>query len=888
MKFRLGYSAFIASILLLQSCGGGSMVSGGTKDKDPLTPIAEPVTEEELPRPSETAAVITTDSHDLLAPTTKQKFILRGANLRYGDNPNKNFDGISAIQSVGSNVVRLQVYETTTDRELESALAKILEQKMIAIISLAEKEPKGAISCTEDDTHLMADVKELWLKKWVPVLAQDRFQGNVMINIADGWGVMDVFNLESTGYDTYIDTYKALIRKFRDAGFKWPLVIDAPNCGQDYFAFLNGRSQVLLTADKEKNLVFSVQADGPLWNSQDKIISAATALGNLNVPYIMSSFAGSETGEKPINQSDIMMKGLGDAAVSLNLPWATDADTAAYSMSLAQPVDLRGASVGAKVYIDKAYLEKVIVPIKNYYVPTGKMTIALYLTDTNGNRLRAGVSDVKSLNGDAWNSIKYTVKEVDPANLLEGSTNFDLKSVAKVGFQVMANGKPATVKAEIKFDDLTLFPGVPPMYDAGFDVDNEGWGKSWGGIEVGHSDGVMTLMPAGDTFGINVQTSKAPKVNPAKTLDVNVKMYIPAEYAGDLNAMGMEVFGQFGSGWETFISLPTSAGQFKTGQWIDVKTRVDFASQGKDISVFQAFGLKFTGITGGKSEPIKIDAITIQDPDAKATTTVTATQYAIKFNSTVEGFSDNGWDGSKGTLTAENGELVLTPDWTGGHNLAIGRDMAGVQEIDLSGPFRIKAKIFIPDTYASVADSSYFQFYMQDGSWGWIGIWVGNLNQFVLGQWNDIDVAVSFPEGANRSARPNRFGFQIGGDNLSTAKPAGAIKLDDIQFIGNKEVENSQPLANITFESAAQQDAFKFDFAGGSFTEAGLSDAKKVGFKVYPFSWMAATWIGSPGASLDLSTDVKTVDLTPRGEEVVNGPYGIKASMEYFYGAAPQ
>lgn len=879
MKLKLSYAAIVTSMLLLQACGGGSMISGGEKDKDPLNPAAEVVTPPEVPHPSESAAVMTTDAHFIYGATNKTApVLLRGVNLLYGAAPDKRFDGIQAIKDVGSSVVRLQVTKSTTDLQLEAALAKVVALGMTAVVTLTEP----TIRCTESNADLMKAVDEQWLVKWMPTLAQDRFQGSIMLNIADGWGPNGIFNLESTGYSEYIDTYKALIRKFRSIGFKVPLVIDAPNCGQDYFAFLNGRADELMAADKQKNLVLGVQADGGSWNSSDKIIAATTYLDNAKVPYIMTSFAGSDTGDKPIDQLDLMKKAAGDGALVLNLPWTTDKDSVAYAAPLGKVLDLRGASVGVNVYAAKTYLEKIIVGVAKQYVPTGKMSVALYLKDSDGNSLRAGIIDAKSLNGDAWNAIKFIVKDVDPSNLLNGSKAFNLKSVVQVGFQVLANGKAADVKANIKFDNLAIYPGVPPMYEANFTSSNDEWDKGWGNVEVGNAGGALTIKPTGSgDFGFGLQGWKAPsmsRINLNKTVDVTLRMFVPADYAAD--NFSMKVFGQFGSGWETWLDESVQTAQIKYGEWSDVKVTLKFNEKGKDISVFQAIGIQMAGFTGAKSSPIKIDSVTFQDPAAKATVTVTATQYTIKFNTGVEGFADNGWDGSKGTLTQSNGELVLTPNWAGGHNLAIGKnDFNSIQEIDFSGPFKVKAKLFIPATYASVAAKSYFQFYFQDGSWNWIGVWVGNLDQFKLGEWNDVEVNVDLSK-ANRTARPNTFGFQIGGDDLSTAQPAGNIKLDNIEFIGNKEVETSEPLVAMDFESKAQVDAFKFDFAGGSFTESSVALAKMWGNKIMPFSWIAATWFGSATGyeALDLSTSIKTVALTPRGEHVVNGAYGIKAT----------
>jgi hypothetical protein len=43
-----------------------------------------------------------------------------------------------------------------------------------------------------------------------------------------------------------------------------------------------------------------------------------------------------------------------------------------------------------------------------------------------------------------------------------------------------------------------------------------------------------------------------------------------------------------------------------------------------------------------------------------------------------------------------------------------------------------------------------------------------------------------------------------------------------------------------------------------------------------PFGWIANSWIGNGG--YDMSLSESALDLTPRGEDIVNGEYGIEAT----------
>jgi hypothetical protein len=145
------------------------------------------------------------------------------------------------------------------------------------------------------------------------------------------------------------------------------------------------------------------------------------------------------------------------------------------------------------------------------------------------------------------------------------------------------------------------------------------------------------------------------------------------------------------------------------------------------------------------------------------------------------------------------------------------------------------------------------------------------MSELKAGEWNELErTSDEFPAGFVRTGGLNNFVIQFGG----TVK--GTIKVDDVQIWGNVEVEDAKPILAIGFDTQTETDNVKFDNAEGGLTESALSaaTAKFWGYATLPFSWIANTWKGSDG--LDLSNSESAVDLTPRGEEIVNGDHGIK------------
>src|SRR5690625_6310836 len=137
MKQQMSYLALAASALLLQACGG-SMLS--TSDAEDHKLIPEPVEgDPNRPRPSENALVISADGRTLL-DATGEPLMLRGINLDFGADPMERLDSIAPIREVGSNVVRLMLRPETTAQELETALLEVVDNDLVAVVSLWSEE----------------------------------------------------------------------------------------------------------------------------------------------------------------------------------------------------------------------------------------------------------------------------------------------------------------------------------------------------------------------------------------------------------------------------------------------------------------------------------------------------------------------------------------------------------------------------------------------------------------------------------------------------------------------------------------------------------------------------------------------------------------------------
>ncbi|MGL6160808.1 hypothetical protein [Microbulbifer sp.] len=874
MKIKLLPWVAIAGALTLTGCGGSDGLLGEDKDVDMMEPETGVEDPADRPRPPENEPTMTTGEEFLLDVADNPVF-LRGVALAYYQDTAQMIQAIEPIAATGANAVRLMITSDVTADQLDGALSTIASNNMVAVVSLTDDG--SALHCQEDPNAIIDAVNTLWLDKWIPVLAQDRYQGRMIINIADGWGPMGVFNASSLGYQEYVDTYKALIRRFREAGFKLPLMIDGANCGQDFNAFLVGRGGELLAADSEQNLIFAADGDGQRWDSADKIISANTLLAQEGVPFVMNAFAGSETGDFPVNQSDFMAQSVGDTALTVDASWASSEDGVGYLNAFGETLDLTGGATSLDVFIDRRYLEFMrVAPGSSNYAPNGTTGIAIYLMDADGNRLRLGMSLAKELRENTWNKMRFDVPaEIDPANLMNGATEFDQTAVTHVGVEILANGKADAAEGEIKFDNLNVFPGVPPMFTSEFntDDDSEQWmvdgADSWvadGSLQALPTDGQVNYQMAawnGDAIG---------QIDFSKTLNVTARIFLPEEYATDHAGMWMNAFGQFGEGW-SWNSVSVGAAQLVPGEWAELKYTMNFnetVEPPSDIYIAQAFGLQVGGITTPKSEPILIDSFVIEDPSARPTKIVTDTQYKATFSSGLNGFQNAGWDGDQVELANVDGELVATVP--AGDSGAVNKaDVNSVPEINFGGNLTVKARLFLPETFAG--SDFWIQFFFQSGSWQHFSVGAVDMEAIDYGEWNEVEFEITdedYPEDFARTLSPQMFGFQYG-DTV-----AGEFKLDDIEIIGDKVVDDLQPIYEQGFDTAASVEGLEVDFTLGALDAGSMVAAKSLGWHVVPFGWTATTWYDA--SALTITEDVLGELLTERGEEVVNGPHGITAT----------
>lgn len=853
MKTKLRVLALLTSAMVLHGCGGGDMLGSSDAEDYKMTPdvVTEDLTR---PRPSENAPVITTKGNSIYWADGRET-IFRGINLQYSDAPLAMIDGFTGIAETGANVVRIQLSKTTTEGELEAALNAAAARGLAAILTLNDAELK----CRDDEVAFNNAVKELWLNEWLPVIAQDRYQDKIMINMASGWGPKEVFNGYSFGYRTYIDTYKTAIRQFRKAGLKFPLVVDAPGCGEDYHAFESDRAKELMAADDQKNLIFSVHAYGATWNNRTKIDNGIAQITSQNVPVVMSEFGGAGLGDSPVKVHHILERGAGDYALAIDTQWKSPDDKVGIMVPFSQPVDVTNSEVAFDIHIDESF------------AAYPQMGMQLYLRDINGEYANLSWHTVESFDLGMWNSRKYHIK--NQGSFGWASPNFDITQVARIGVELVASGKPADVGGTIKLDNLRVLESsaAVEMLAMTFDNDVMGWTGSTG--SVAYEAGALKATP--NTGGeIIAEVTGLKGVNYSKPVRVSAKVLVPKAYEGSW------IYFKFVTNEGAWVESSSLGGDaFTYGEWTEISVGATFPSSATSLG-FQMGNIgKTDTVFATPDQPVLFDDIVIATVEESAYEL--GVQYSGTFDADADGWAYSSWGGAA-NLEVSNGVLNITPKAAGTARIDVQKtNLGSVDKLNLNDPFTLKTRVFLPASLESAEFN--LQFYMQDAGWAnhfeainLIG------DELVYGDWNNFEIEVEFPEGFDRNGTPQHLGFSfmLEGGALPMNE---AIQIDEVIFEGLIAVEKEEEArALVDFHYLEQGEAVAVDIAEGGVVAGDYAGKLSVIERSAPFSWLAWSWFGNDAehAAWDMTKSVNSVlDLTDRGLDIVLGKGGILETM---------
>jgi hypothetical protein len=870
MNTKMTLLASVIGASLLTACGGGGdMLSRSDSETHKLIP--EVVVEDPTAaRPSENAPVLRTKETKIMWTDGVHYVLPVGVELDYGADSTARFSAVSEIAKVAAGAIRLVLTPETPPANLEAALNRAFTEGMF--VNLTLNDP--ALYCKDSGEDLLRLTKETWFGKFRSIIAQDKYQSMMMISIARGWGPKEVFDPTSSGYREYMDYTKTLIRDFRKAGFKLPLVIEAPGCGEDFNAFDANRVRELLAADAEKNLIFGLAAKGKTYNTPAKISNAVNVIRSQRAPVIITEVGGSDVVEKGAKAEQVLSSAFVDIALSANPQWQGPGDKVAYLFPFPTTQNLKNTQLSFDISFDDAYLANGAA---------GAMGYQLYLRDINDNYANIQWNEVKNASSGR-NSFTYKIGGSMPTTGWV-SDGFDMTQVAAVGVELVTQDKPASVAGPIKFDNFKVIEGTGPavVYASDFSAGVDGWKNSqWEGktATIDTADGettkALSLIPQNDQFEI---TRTGLVVDLTQPFTLTARIYIPAS----ITNFGLGIFAAnstnwAGGGWAgTWNLIP--------GQWNDYSYTPNEADQAAfAASGGNGLGLQFSQFAANQ---IKGDAILIENlqvvsaAGGGATETEFGVQYRSDFSSSADGWGNTAWPDDNGVssspvLTPENGELVAASSKDGIERISLQKNnLTSLDSLNLGEGFKVTVNVFIPESLRNTEFN--FQMFFQDANWGHHNSPIDMTgDELKYGEWNAISVVPEFPEGFDMSGLPKFVGI-----DMFARKGAGGFKTTDEVIIGSILFEGQVPvepeevvLGAVDFNRSQN---VMVDFVDGAITEA---QAQVVAPEVVsdPIGWFASTWFAasSENAAYDLVSDFSNATtLTERGELIVNTPGGL-------------
>lgn len=895
--------SLLFSVLVAAGCGLDS-----ARDTNHVTANAASTQVITGPKPPSTAPVLKA-SNGKVWSIAGDEALLRGATVvNTNDEPATVTAAIAALASTGANAVNIEVNKNTSAQQLTTALDAAVANNLVAVVGYSMAD--AVSECTDSRSQLNHAVTNRWLGDWLPVLASAQYQSHLMINIAKGWGPENIFSASrSLSYRPYIDTYKTMILRFRDAGFKVPLIIDAPGCGRDFEAFLGGRDQELLAIDAEQNLILGVRAFGNAWSSQSRMLESFGALQRSNAPLLVTAFGDENAGDDAIDHNGLMAMAAGNRALPIAPSWVSDDDALTLTWPLDETIDGGGINVSLQMFLPQSYFDA-----------EQSLSMQLVLIDNNGGYGLSEPRLVSTLIPNSWNRLIFAIE--DSNQIAAKSAEFNLNNISEFGLKISANGKIANIVGELLVDNVLVQLEADPAFLADFSSGIDGWVVPQHILDAHPqidnplrvNNGYLEVEPtwAADhqNFMLNafVPSQTANPLDFEESFRVSFDIFIPDEYATEVN-LRLQPYLQDGSNFlfSGIGVIPFREPDFKFGQWqtvtVNIRNMGDYilndgyaGNDNFDTSIPPSIaGLEIAGVENPKTEAIRFDNFKIVSTAGSKSGFNNA--YTANFQFWQAGMGFGVVDPSALTVDAE-GTLSVLPDWATATDTNTAILAGGFVDqsitINLRDPFKVTFDVFIPEEYNTEAGLA-IQPFIFDNSYIFnsLGYLVAGAS-IPFGEWHTIELAFQnyaedgpapFDANFNYDLLPQGVGLQI----LNVAEG----KTEGIQFRNytvDQYFEVDATVASKSFDETTDLTAITVA-SNEALTTASMAmftvDTEITAYSVKPFGWFADWWKSSAdnAAWYDLSVNygftvegdsTSGVNLTNRGEEVINGIYGIR------------
>lgn len=199
------------------------------------------------------------------------------------------FDEMAAV---GANAVRVVWLPSGTGEELDRVIGNAISAGLIVVVEQHQPYFDGE-ELPIDDPTIPDRTVEYWTSDEIlPVL--EKYEASIIFEFGEKLGDLDEV-------EDWASRFEDMIPRFRSAGIRVPLALDAPYGGANLEAFVEGAFRVL-DADPIDNSIWSVEAWG---GSTEDRAARLRSIHEAGIPFFLSEFSGFESNECPMYPTDI-------------------------------------------------------------------------------------------------------------------------------------------------------------------------------------------------------------------------------------------------------------------------------------------------------------------------------------------------------------------------------------------------------------------------------------------------------------------------------------------------------------------------------------------------------------------------------------------------------
>ena len=225
-------------------------------------------------------------------------FVMRGVNHPHAWYTHQTSQAIADIAATGANSVRVVLssghrWSRTPASEVQTIIDLCKANNLVAVLEVHDTTGYGE----ESSAQTLAGATDYWLDIARVLQGEESY---VIINIGN-----EPFGNGASASD-WVNAHSSAITRLRNAGLDHTFMVDAPNWGQDWQNLMRSNAPVVVAADPNHNVVFSVHMY-EVYDTASKVQNYISGFVADGLPLVVGEFAadhyGSEVAEGAILQA---------------------------------------------------------------------------------------------------------------------------------------------------------------------------------------------------------------------------------------------------------------------------------------------------------------------------------------------------------------------------------------------------------------------------------------------------------------------------------------------------------------------------------------------------------------------------------------------------------